>query len=223
MFVKSSLMKSNSIIPVVSLWEEFLANHPTGNVQSFARWILGVKKDEPDRTKKARKTAVSGAVSNEITGEGKVMLLIYRLHRFLEIRSKPVIKKIGFAKPHEYAMLAEIYLLKKPNKKEVAKKMLLESSTAVEITNRLVHRGLIKEISDPTDKRATRLIVTEKGMKKLYESYEGLENVHANFLECLNDVEKEELLRLLEELEKFQSDLTENDRIKTTKRVSDPA
>src|SRR5262245_37088460 len=139
-------MKSNSIIPVVSLWEEFLANHPTGNVQSFATWILEEKKATPERAKRTKKAGAVSAVSNEITGEGKVMLLIYRLHRFLEIRSKPVIKKIGFAKPHEYAMLAEVYLLKRPNKKEVAKKMLLESSTAVEITNRLVHRGLIKQV-----------------------------------------------------------------------------
>jgi len=128
----------------------------------------------------------------------------------MEMRSKPVIKKIGFAKPHEYAMLAEIYLLHKPNKKEVAKKMLLETSTAVEITKRLVRRGFIKEISDLKDKRSTRLIITEKGMKKLYESYEGLENVHASFLDSLNKTERAELLRLLEQLEKFQSALFEN-------------
>jgi DNA-binding MarR family transcriptional regulator len=216
-------MKSSSIVPIVSLWEKFSANHPTGNAQSFARWILKEKQEAPVRATRVKKSDAAGSVNNEITGEGKVMLLIYRLHRFLEIRSKPVIKKIGFAKPHEYAMLAEIYLLKKPNKKEVAEKMLLESSTAVEITNRLVHRGLIKEISDPADGRATRLVVTEKGMKKLYESYEGLENVHANFLDSLSQAEKSELLRLLEELEKFQSALTENDKIKTTKIASDPA
>jgi DNA-binding MarR family transcriptional regulator len=216
-------MKSNSIVPVVSLWEEFSAKHPAGNIQSFARWLLEEKQEKAVRSKGSRKRDAPQEVSEEITYKGKAMLLIYRLHRFLEIRSKPAIKKIGFAKPHEFAMLAEIYLLKKPNKKEVAEKMLLESSTAVEISKRLVQRGLVKEISDAVDRRATRLVVTEKGMKKLHESYVGLENVHANFLDCLSEAEKAEMLRLLEELERFQSALTESDKIKATKTANDPA
>jgi DNA-binding MarR family transcriptional regulator len=195
----------SSVIPIISLWEEFLLRHPSGDAHDFARWVLKRKQESNSRASKRKTTATREEANSEMTAEGKVMLLIYRLHRFMEIRSKPVIKKIGFAKPHEFAMLAEIYLLQKPNKKEVANKMLLEISTAVEITKRLVQRGLIKEVSDPSDKRATRLVITEKGVKKLHESYEGLRNVHTNFLDCLDESEKKELLRLLQELEKFQS------------------
>ena len=197
---------SSSVIPIISLWEEFSQRHPRGDALEFARWVLKRKQEKISRTGKRKKaTATRDEANNEMTEEGRVMLLIYRLHRFMEIRSKPAIKKIGFAKPHEFAMLAEVYLLQRPNKKEVANKMLIEISTAVEITKRLVQRGLIKEVSDPNDKRATRLMITEKGMKKLYESYDGLHNVHANFLDCLDESEKRELLRLLEELEKFQA------------------
>jgi DNA-binding MarR family transcriptional regulator len=200
-------MQISSIVPVISLWEEFSLEHPAGDVQDFARWLIREKPRaetvRPGRKKDSSKTATT----NDITEQGKVMLLIYRLHRFIEMKSKPVIKRIGFAKPHEFATLAEIYLLNKPNKKELAKKMLLEPSTTVEITKRLVQRGLIKEISDANDKRSTRLILTEKGMKKLDESYEGLQAVHDSFLDCLNERERAELLKLLEALEKFQSAL----------------
>jgi len=201
-------MASSSVVPLISLWEDFLSNYPNGNVHAFASWILKQKKQKLlPRRKGRKKISLNGRTDNEMTDESRAMLLIYRLNRFIDIRAKPVIKEIGFAKPQEFAMLAEIYLLQKPNKNEVAKSMLIEVSTAVEISKRLVQRGLIKEISDPNDKRATRLVITEKGMKKLYESYTGLQGVHGSFLDCLNDTEKSELLRLLEELEKFQSGL----------------
>jgi DNA-binding MarR family transcriptional regulator len=76
-----------------------------------------------------------------------------------------------------------------PIRRKWLKKCLLENSTAVEISKRLVQRGLIKEVADPNDKRATRLVATDKG---------GLEKVHTNFLDCLNEKEKKELIRLLE-------------------------
>jgi DNA-binding MarR family transcriptional regulator len=203
-------MTATSVVPLITLWEEFSQLNPSGDLQSFARWIIKEKQDSPVTTsaKKKKENFSKNDMNLELKEESKAMLLIYRLHRFMEIRSKPVIKKIGFAKPQEYAMLAEVCLLRNPNKKEVAKKMLLENSTAVEISKRLAQRGFIKEVADPNDKRATRLLVTDKGMKKLLESYEGLEKVHENFLDCLTEKEKKELIRLLEELEKFQSALT---------------
>ena len=195
----------SSVVPVISLWEEFSLKRPNGSVHEFASWVLAEKKKRISTGSKG--VSSQSSRGDDITPEGKVMLLIYRLHRFMEMRSKPVIQKIGFAKPHEFSMLAEIYLMRKPNKKELANKMLLEISTAVEITNRLVQRGLVKEVSDANDKRATRLVITEKGVKKLYDSYKGLENVHGNFLDCLNESQRSELLSLLEALEKFQSSL----------------
>lgn len=197
-------MMTNSAIPVITLWEEFLKQHKEGDVIAFAHWVL--KRGNPDSTTVKEENPVTlNHSSTEMGDNEQAMLLIYRLHRLVEIKSKPIIKKIGFVKPLEYAMLAEIYLLKTPNKKEIAQRMLLENSTAVEITNRLVQQGLIKEIDDPNDKRSTRLSITDNGMKKLIESYAALERVHTNFLDCFSDKKKKELVKLLAELERYQS------------------
>ena len=222
--IKFLNMSVTSVVPLISLWEGFLSSHPNGNVQAFAQWILtkGNRNSTP-AVKRKKLSSTASAKSGQMTDESKAMLLLYRLNKFIDLRSKPKIKEIGFAKPQEFAMLAEIYLLQKPNKKELAKQMLLEFSTAVEISKRLVQRGLVKEVWDPNDKRATLLAITEKGMKKLYESYKSLQDVHINFLGCFNDREKTELLKLLVQLEIFQSALTENDNMAAAKTARTPA
>ena len=123
----------------------------------------------------------------------------------VKITSKPILKKLGFAKGHEYSMLTYIVMLKNPNKKELAKKMLLENSTAVEITNRLVKKGFIKETTDIEDKRATRLSLTKKGEQKLMESYPYMETAYTGFLNGLTAVEQAELVKLLGRVEQYQS------------------
>ncbi len=200
-------MPAASIVPLISLWEEYLQRHKNEDIQAFARWVIREKqsKTEPSSAEESKTEGSRVYAEVRLQDTEKAMLFIYRLQRLMDMKSKPVIKGIGFAKPHEYAMLAEICLLNNPNKKEIAKKMLLESSTAVEISKRLVQRGFIKEIADPKDKRSTRLGVTNKGLKKLYESHAALENVRANFLDGLNEVERRDLVRLLEQLEKYQS------------------
>ncbi len=101
-------------------------------------------------------------------------------------------------------MLVHIYLLKTPNKKELAQNMLLENSTAVEITNRILKKGLIKEIVDDKDKRSTRLGLTAEGEKKLFESYVYFKHLPSSFLSVLTDKEIASLVYLLEKVEKGQ-------------------
>jgi DNA-binding MarR family transcriptional regulator len=111
---------------------------------------------------------------------------------------------MGFTKDHEYNMLIQVYLLKTPNKKELAQNMLLENTTTVEITNRMLKRGLIKEIIDKEDKRSTRIGLTAEGEKKLYESYEYMKDLPATFLSDLINKEISELVYMLEKVEKRQ-------------------
>lgn len=200
------IMSLTSAVPVITLWEEFLQHKKTGDVQEFARWII--KEIGNDLQPHEKKGSAVKSQSNAGPGLGeteKVLLHLYRLSRIVELKCKPIIKKIGFAKPQEYAMLGDICLLKNPNKKEIGEKMLIENSTAVEISNRLVERGFVKEFTDPDDKRSTRLSVTDKGMKKLYESYHAITKVRESFLDCFNAREREVLVKLLQQLDKYQS------------------
>lgn len=202
------IMSELSAVPIITLWEEFVRQHKDGNLKAFGRWVIQQKEydPEPSSAKSGKKTILSKPAASPRMGDNETaMYFIYRIQRMMEMKSKPIIKKIGFSKPQEYAMLAEVCLLGNPNKKEVAQKMLLENSTAVEITNRLVQYGYIRETNDPNDKRSTRLSVTDKGMKKLIESHMDLVKIHSSFLDCLDEVQKKEFVKLLGEVEQYHA------------------
>jgi len=155
------------------------------------------------------RATLQGDVTRNLADSSKALMYISRLHRYMQMASKPIIKKLGFGKDHEYLMLTYVYLLKEPNKKELARKMLLENSTTVEISNRLVKKGYVLETSDAEDKRATRLTLTEKGEHKLFESYPYMERSYAGFLNCLTPGEQAELVHLLERVEQYHYNAVE--------------
>jgi DNA-binding MarR family transcriptional regulator len=197
-----------SVIPVIALWEEFLSKNDKAGVKEFARWIL--QKENDNKGGDAASPFFKAIRTDKLTEEtgfddsAKAMLLISRLHRLLQMKSKPIIKKLGFTKDHEYNMITHIYLLKNPNKKELAEQMLLHNSTAVEITNRLIKKGIVMEVEDERDKRSTRIGLTPVGEQMLIDSYAHMQQLPLTFMNCLNTGEKKELVSLLQKVEEYQ-------------------
>jgi DNA-binding MarR family transcriptional regulator len=215
MFATKPFYMAASIVPVITLWEEFSATHKDAGVQQFARWIIqkdaaaGVEESLLKPGVKPGLTKAEDINLEDLNENSRILMYISKLHRYMQVRSKPVIKKLGFSKEHEYSMLTYVFLLKNPNKKELAKKMLLENSTAVEITNRLVRKGLIEETTDTEDKRSTRLTITPKGEQKLVESYPFMEKAYMGFLGSLAGGEQAQLAYLLEKLEQYHAAIVE--------------
>jgi MarR family 2-MHQ and catechol resistance regulon transcriptional repressor len=200
-----------SVIPMITLWEEFLGKHADGDINQFARWIMQ-KDDAAEAGTGLLKPGVKpgikktdGYATEDLNETSRVLLYLSKLHRYMQRKSKPVIKKLGFAKDHEYAMLTYIHLLKNPNKKELAKRLLLENSTAVEISNRLVKKGYIEETVDTGDKRSTRVSLTPAGEQKLLESYPYMEKAYTGFLGCLGTGEQAQLADLLQKVEEYHA------------------
>ena len=132
-------------------------------------------------------------------------LLISHLHRILGFQSKPVIKELGFAKDMEFAVLVQVTLMGRPNKKELCRQLLIENSTGVEITKRLAKKGLLLEEADEKDRRSARLSLTEKGTTLLRKGYQQLGAIHREFLNALRPEEQEQLVALLTRLDNEHS------------------
>ncbi len=204
-------MESKSIIPVITLWEEFNSEHPNSDIQDFARWVLN-KSDremEAETTRDEESSEITHDFS-KLTTESNILYLIQRLQRRLQKAIKPPIKKLGFSKDHEFAMLYHVFVLKNPNKKELAQHMLIEKTTAVEISNRLLARSLVTEAPDDTDKRSTRLKITETGMQILRESYLPMKDIPYLFLSGLTAAEKQQLNTLLKQLNRLHNEADTN-------------
>jgi DNA-binding MarR family transcriptional regulator len=197
-------MDKTSVVPLITLWEEFLEKMDKGDLEQFVRWVLteGKIKSAPAK-KKISFTSKNG--TETIDENGKVLFLINRIDKFMQRNTKPVLKKLGFAREQEYSVLLQVNLIEQPNKKLIAEQLLMESTTTVEITNRLVRRGLIKESTDSTDKRATLLRITDKGQKIIHESFDLMRMAHHGVLDGLSVKEISQLVKLLEKIEKQQS------------------
>jgi DNA-binding MarR family transcriptional regulator len=200
-------MESKSIIPVITLWEEFNSEHPNSDIQDFARWVLNKSDRKMDAvgTRDEENSEIAQDFS-KLTTESNIVYLIQRLQRRLQKAIKPPIKKLGFSKDHEFAMLYHVFVLQSPNKKELAQHMLIEKTTAVEISNRLLARSLIAEAFDEKDKRSTRLKITEMGMQILRESYLPMKDIPYLFLTGLTAAEKQQLNTLLKQLNQLHNE-----------------
>src|SRR5579871_5818166 len=154
-----------SIIPLISSWERYLDTHPTGDLREFGRWL----QEEQPGANTVGDARHSLATNASIDTAAAATLLIARLHLINHFLSKPVIRKLGFSKDSEFSVLLQVFLLDKPNKKELCRQLLIENSTGVEITRRLAKKGLLRETADPNDRRSARLSLTEKGHRLLKE------------------------------------------------------
>lgn len=162
-------LSASSVIPLLSKWEEYLSTNSDGELAGFARWLLAAtQKSAPDPV-----TLI------------QVPFLITHLYRDLQQRSKPIAKQLGLTNSLELDMLVHIAALKNPNKKQVCQEMLIESSTGVEVTKRLVAKGFLREQPDTKDRRAARLTLTVKGNETVLNGYRELQAVHSDLLDTL--------------------------------------
>lgn len=200
-------MNPVSSIPILLKWEQFIRLEPEGSVEGFARWILeSERKTGPIPSFSPNKKIAQ----EEVNRAAKVSLLINRLHKLQGLFNKPIIRNMGFAKEHEFAVFAQVAISDKLNKKEIANKALLEVSTTVEITKRLSKKGLIKEEVDKTDRRSARISLSEKGQKLLMNNTH-LFAVHLKeFLKALTQEEQRNLIDLLDRLNTDNSRRFEN-------------
>ena len=91
---------------------------------------------------------------------------------------------------------------------EIGKKILLTSGSMTAASNRLVERGLIERIQDPADGRRFYLHLTKKGLKLISGAYGKHSNSLMEVFSCLDQMERNELVRLLKKVGKHAEQLT---------------
>ena len=91
---------------------------------------------------------------------------------------------------------------------DLAQRMQLDASTVSRHARQLEERGLISRTTDPDDRRASRVEVTELGRKTLAASFEHRKQLIGRVLESWSDQDLETLQRLAG---KFVGDLNAAD------------
>jgi len=218
-------------MPLLSKWEEYLNQSPDGDITGFAHWVLTEaaatgkspapttgSPTSPTPTTESPTPPTSPATTQPTTTQptppetpsnldstAQSLLLISRLHRIVQFRSKPIVKYLGFTKPQEFSILVQTAIMNNPNKKQLCHEMLIEGSTGVEITRRLTAKGFLKERPDVNDRRSALLSLTEKGKQTLLQGYTKLSPIHSEFLSTLNEAEKRQLVSMLARLNEYHT------------------
>lgn len=198
-------MKISEIIDLLKKWSEFKDENSAGDLNEFGNWL--------SKTPKAKSVSLSPILRSgkHITDEyaDKTQFLasyfIKRMGKFVKIYTKDIFAESGLSGSDDFSFLALIDKMDKPNKKELCNANLTELTTGLDIIRKLVKMGLVSEINDENDKRAKRLIITEKGQSTVYRIYERLRQLSEDVLGDLNSDERSIILKFLERLNNYHT------------------
>jgi DNA-binding MarR family transcriptional regulator len=198
------------LIELISAWEQFVALHPLGNKEDFAKWLLtgstGTQSgavlpnpDEPvfhgddpefDKYQGKQKTSMQGAY------------LVARLSQYVHHYAKPLMKKHGLHSLDDFGYLQNVRFFTHITKSKACELMLQEVTTGMDIINRLIKNGFIRETINIEDKRQKLLELTEKGNA-------ALDNMFVDFLQLpdtlgdLSETDRATLLQWLMQLDVY--------------------
>jgi DNA-binding MarR family transcriptional regulator len=166
----------SKLVALIQHWEIFLEQHPSGNMADFGRWLLGnhnlpgtpgahllphdaslFRVDDPgfDAFEGKQKTSMQGAY------------LIVRMNQYLHHYAKPLMKRHGLHSLDDFGYLQNVRYFTPITKSRACELMLQEVTTGMDIINRLIKNGFIRETINAEDKRQKLLELTPKGMNVL--------------------------------------------------------
>lgn len=198
--------------PLIDKWEEFLLEDQNASVENFARWILGKSKSDEPPNLNDSDLQRHFDMNNEIHGFAylgpEASFLIWKLYKFLRLYTKEVFRRTGLSGHDEFAVLAHVEFKEGCTKKTAIEENMIDLTTGIAIVNRLVSKRLLREKTNPRDRREKILSLTAKGRTTLQKVYEGLaatEDVLAN----LGPEERERLVGILKFLDAYHTQKVE--------------
>ncbi len=138
--------------------------------------------------------------------------LLTNLYRFAKHYMKKAFVDMEIKTIDEFGFLASLLKQKSLTKNELIHQHLLETSSGSEILKRLIKNGLVDEIKDPNDKRAKRVLLTEKGTRIVFQSFDEMHKISEIIIGNLNKEEIKQVLQAFNKLSYFHQHIHASDR-----------
>ncbi len=155
------------IVELISEWDNYQQGHPDTTVADFCRHYLA--KTETDGSEEQ---LFSGIKPPDLTST--IAKLVGRLGAILSTYSKMALKEVGNVELDWFYCLNAIFHQGEVRKIDVITYNFLEQTTGIDLLNRLRKAGYIAERTDPSDRRAKLVRLTDAGMQLLFQLYEQL-------------------------------------------------
>jgi DNA-binding MarR family transcriptional regulator len=151
--------------PVVQLIEEWtvfeeVSEQPT--VEAFCRYYLQKQRPKPKQAGKKGERIMNGAYLLKTIGR---ILSAYSLY------FRSAVNHIGIPPAESFYYLNGLLHLGEVRKSDLINYMFAETTTGMEVINRLIREDKIDERTSPDDKRAKLIKVNAKGIAALDEYY----------------------------------------------------
>ena len=151
--------------PIVQLVDEWTAfeeviEQPT--VEAFCRYYLQKQRPKPKQAGKKGERIMNGAYLLKTLGR---ILSAYSLY------FRSAVNHIGIPPAESFYYLNGLLHLGEVRKSDLINYMFAETTTGMEVINRLIRENKIDERTSPDDKRAKLIKITEKGITALDEYY----------------------------------------------------
>jgi DNA-binding MarR family transcriptional regulator len=196
-------MKYNILKNVVKLLEEFEEDNFSGSIypndiEGFKRWIVVNYKNEE--------------INNEPDWEGKekgrsaesvISTLIVHLNRYAKSYSKSAIFGSNFSTQEDFIYLINLKAFGEMSKMDLIKKNVHEKPAGMQIINRLITQGWVKQTDSEIDKRSKALKISHTGLEVLEHQMDKIRKATEIVTGNLTRNEKMELIKLLNKLNDF--------------------
>ncbi len=171
----------------------------SNNIDGFKQWVAGQYASEQ---RPFLESEWEGKEKGR-TAESVINTLIVHLNRYAKTYSKAAIVGSDFRTQEEFIFLINLKAFGAMTKMELIKKNIYEKPAGIQIINRLILQGWVKQKDSKIDKRSKVIQITSKGLQALEKQMDKIRQATRIVTGDLNDTEKMELIRLLQKLDDF--------------------
>lgn len=155
------------IVELISEWDSYQETHSDASVADFCKYYLAMVE-----TKGATERLFSGIEPPDLTST--VGKLIGRLGAIMSTYFRLALKEGEEMELDGFYCLNAIFHQGEARKIDIISYNFLEQTTGIDLLNRLKKAGYISERTDPSDKRAKLVRLTDAGKQLLFSVYERL-------------------------------------------------
>jgi len=146
----------NKSVQLLIEWDAFERSHSGAEIEDFCRYRLA-KTDQAD--------------TDPSYDQGLLLKIIGRIGSAFGLYHRAAMKEADLPSPESFYFLNGLAHLGVVKKTGLINYLFYEYTTGMEVISKLLLNRLISEESDPNDKRARLIALTEKGKSVLRESY----------------------------------------------------
>lgn len=191
---------------VINLIEDFDSNQSTNyssDISGFKQWIT----DSYQGEEYVLVEPSWEGKENGRSAESIINTLIVHMNRYAKSYSKSAVHDSHFSSQEDFIYLINLRAFGSMTKTELIKKNIHEKPVGMQIINRLLKHGWVIQDESLDDKRSKIITISETGIQILDENMENIRKASEIVTGHLNQVEKMQLIKLLQKLDHFHRPL----------------